>query len=44
MWVVELNVKGHRFTHQLLGAERLRAVARDAAHQLDRLRHHRTAN
>jgi len=43
MWVVEVNVKGHRFTHQILGAQRLRNAARDAAEHLHRLRHHRTA-
>lgn len=43
MWVVEVNVKGHRFTHQVLGTDRLRAVARGAAHQLNQLRHPRAA-
>lgn len=42
MWVVEVNVKGHRLTHHVLGAQRLRNVARQAAHHLHRLRHHRT--
>jgi len=42
MWVVEVNVKGHRFTHHVLGTERLRIAARGAAHQLTRLRQHRT--
>ena len=42
MWVVEVNVTGRRFTHQVighqvLGTERLLAAARDAAHQLNRL-------
>lgn len=46
MWVVEVNVKGRRFTHPMLsiempGADRLRVAARGAAHQLNRLRHHR---
>lgn len=43
MWVVEVNVRGRRFTHQVLGAERLRIAARGAAHQLNRLRQHRSA-
>jgi hypothetical protein len=43
MWVIEINVRGHRFTHQMLGTQRLRAAARGAADQLTRLRRHRTA-
>ena len=43
MWVIEVNVKGHRFTHQVLGTARLRSAARGAADQLNRLRQHRTA-
>ena len=38
MWVVEVNVKGHRFTHQILGARRLRDAAHHAADHLHRLR------
>ena len=46
MWVVEVNVKGRRFTHpmlgvELLGADRIREAARGAAHRLNRFRHHR---
>jgi hypothetical protein len=43
MWVVELNVKGHRFTHHVLGTEilaneRLRAAARGMHHRMTQLR------
>ncbi len=39
MWVVEVNVKGHRFTHTVLGAnERLREAARGVQDRMTQLR------
>jgi cell division protein ZapA (FtsZ GTPase activity inhibitor) len=39
MWVVEVNVKGRRFTHTVLGAnERLREAARGVQDRMTQLR------
>ncbi len=39
MWVVDVNVKGRRFTHTVLGAnERLREAARGMQDRMTRLR------
>lgn len=39
MWVVEVNVKGHRFTHTVLGANaRLREAARGVQDRMTQLR------